>query len=66
MQSSIVAAGLPMLSGCRPSAHASGALIEPAPGSRPSALGYVLSVFVARNTQSALRRRYVNALESFV
>ena len=66
IQSIIVSAGFPMLSGSRPSAVASGALIVPAPGRSPSALGYVLSMFVARNAQSALRRRYVNALESFV
>lgn len=38
MQSSIVRAGLPIATGERPSAHASGATIAPAPGSRPAAV----------------------------
>lgn len=57
MQSSMVLAGFPMLMGALPSAYVSGALMEPAPGRSPSAVGYVLSVFVARNAHPGLRIR---------
>ncbi|KAI8989069.1 hypothetical protein BD414DRAFT_485881, partial [Trametes punicea] len=56
IQSSIVPFGFPMATGSRPRANRSGALIAPAPGSSPSAVGYVLSSFVARNAQPSLRR----------
>lgn len=66
MQSNIVFAGFPILMGSLSNAKRSGALMDPAPGSNPSALGYVLSSLVTRNWQPGLRVRYWKAFESFV
>jgi hypothetical protein len=66
MQSNIVFAGFPILIGSLPNAKRRGALMDPAPGSNPSALGYVLSSLVTRNWQPGLRVRYWKAFESFV
>lgn len=66
MQSNIVLAGFPILMGSLSKAYRSGALMDPAPGSKPSEVGYVLSSLVARNWQPGLRVRYWKAFESFV
>jgi hypothetical protein len=66
MQSNIVLAGFPTLTGALSKANRKGALSAPEPGKRPSAVGNVLSSLVAMKRQSGLRVRYWNALDSFV
>lgn len=65
-QSSMVLAGFPVHIGSRSSAKRRGALIDPAPGNIPWALGNVLSSFVAIKRQSGFRVRNWYALESLV
>jgi len=65
-QSNIVTEGFPMDMGSFPRAYRRGALMEPAPGKRPWASGYVLSSFVTRNLQPGFLIRYWKALEILV
>ena len=63
MQSNIVFAGFPILMGSLSNAKRGRALMDPAPGSNPSALGNVLSSLVTRNRQLGLQVRYCKAFE---
>jgi len=66
MQSNMVSDGLPILNGASFNTNRNGELIAPAPGNKPSRVGYVVSSFVARKIQPGLRLRYWNAFDSLV
>lgn len=62
----MVLAGFPILTGSLPNAYRKGALIEPAPGNKAPAAGYVESSLVARNRHCGFNVKCINAFDSLV